>query len=881
LTADPNSRSQPIIGTPGYMAPEQASGREATPATDVHGLGTLLYEMLTGRPPFQGETVLDTLERVRFREPVPPGSLRRIHRDIDTICLKCLQKEPGARYASALELAEDLRRFLNGEPIKARPVGPLERGWRWCQRNPARAALYALSAAALLGVVLGVTVHQARLGEAEERTARAQREFEVEQTIRKAAQREEAVQRYHALLHEVRRKQLSRPQEWTWTGLDRLRQACSLETPVRNVTDLRTEAAALLSGIDLRQQIILARDFRAGAIALHPDGKLLALGQFKALAWAASSVRLLELTEKMPPRSLVVLADPGWTASSGVQDGIRGLAFSRDGRWLLAGTRSGWVYRWDVARLDQKPTSWRAHEEAVEDILANGMKVVSCSHSTRQVRSWDVTGQPRLLSTYTAPQPPLFVCSTSCDGTVLACAREGGIDLLRAEDLKPEGRSLSTRGTNLAWSPDGQVLATEEDGNLLLIDRESGQPVRQLRDAMLSPAHGRGVTDMVFSPDGALLATGCHNEEDRKVKLWDVASGQQVASRVLPGMGPLCLTFTRDGRGLIAGCDAHVCRFEIGGREVCATMALHPGPVLAMGSSADGKRLACVSAHRDGAKLRGAVTLWDLDQGTRLAQRRIELPHREPGPASVTLGPERVAWSVPGNGGQLWDPLGSQPEQMLAEPAGILAWAPDGKKLWSAAGTRVRSWDMRALRLASDWSNFSTEGLPQINCLSVGRRWVLAGGRDGHVRLLRAEDGKLEKILPGPGGGLSAAAISPDETLAVIGTRRGLLRVLSVPAGETISSLADHDDTVESVAFDGTGRLLATGGRDRSIRLWSRQGTEFNRLVSLQSLPGPVKSLWISPDGSRLVVLLQKEAAVRIWRLDQLRQECARLGIVW
>jgi WD40 repeat protein len=425
------------------------------------------------------------------------------------------------------------------------------------------------------------------------------------------------------------------------------------------------------------------------------------------------------------------------------------------------------------------------------------------------------------------------------------------------------------------------LLATEEDGKLLLIDQESGTPVRQLRDAALSAVHGRDITDLVFSPDGALLATGCHNEEDRKVKLWDVASGQQVACRVLPGMGPLCLTFSRDGRGLIAGCDEQVCLFEIRGREVCATTALHPGPILAMGGSADGKRLACVSAYRDEAKSRGAVTLWDLEQGTRLALRRIELPHREPGPASVTLTADRVAWSIPGNAGHLWDSLGSQPEKLLEEPAGILAQSPDGNRMWSATGTRVRSWGLPDVRLASDWNNFSPEGLPQVTSLSVGRKWVLAGGRDGHLRLLRAGDGKLDKILPGPGGGLSAATLSPDETLAVVGTRRGLVRVLSVPAGEILSTLADHDDTVESVAFGGKGQLLATGGRDRSIRLWSRQGTEFSLLLSLQLLPGAVKSLWFSPDGNRLVVLLQKESAVRVWHLERLRQECGKLGIGW
>jgi hypothetical protein len=306
--SDGPTPSGSVLGTPSYMAPEQAAGktREVGPAADVYALGALLYELLTGRPPFRAATLLETLHQVLTEDPVPPRTLQRqVPRDLETICLKCLQKGPPRRYASAAALADDLRHFRDGRPIRARPVGPLGRGGRWARRHPAGAAAAGLAVLLLTGLASGAVL----FGLTEQRHSAA---------LATALRAEQA---RLAESYGDRGLVLCRQGE---SGLGLLWLARGLETAPEGGDDLRrflrTSLAAWRGQVS-PPRAVLAHDGSVWAVACSPDGRTCATGG------ADGVVRLWDAATGRAVGSPLAQAAPVWA-----------VAFAPDGRTLLTGS---------------------------------------------------------------------------------------------------------------------------------------------------------------------------------------------------------------------------------------------------------------------------------------------------------------------------------------------------------------------------------------------------------------------------------------------------------------------------------------------------------------------------------------------------------------
>jgi serine/threonine protein kinase/WD40 repeat protein len=536
LPAGP-TRTGAIVGTPAYMAPEQTLGhsRDTGPAADIYALGAILYELLTGRPPFMGVNVLETLEHVRLRDPLPPSRLLPgLPRDLETICMKCLRKEAGQRYKTAEALADDLRRYQLGEPIHARPTPTWEKAWKWAKRRPAIVFLLVALGMTLAGGVTGVAVSWRQTAAALDREREQKNELEkvLAEKLISLAQRDwiandlELAQRH---LDEC--PPAHRGHEWRY--LNRVCNACLgvLETgespaDVRSIVwspDGRSIAAsAYLRGTFAvwdpttgvrRFTVKGSSPHQANQLAFNSEGLLVSVTRVGATINSQDfEVRTLEMEKgrEVSSQVLSVPSDGGYTR------------LMASGRSIAIGDRSqGSLMVLDIPSQTMSTSLTLPKGLVFTPVMSADGQYLAWWSNRQEVHIWDtVTGQ---LTVPPIPTKVGQIMAFSPDGSRIAVAgyhRETNlaIALVRETRTGKEIASMRIQGGNLfqcvAFSPDGRRLATSGMGHCVVVwDLETG------REELTFRGHRDQVLSLAFSPEGDRLASG---SRDGTIRIWNV-----------------------------------------------------------------------------------------------------------------------------------------------------------------------------------------------------------------------------------------------------------------------------------------------------------------------------------------------------------------------
>ena len=854
-----------LIGSPPYLPPEQARQPEAVSvAADVYGLGATLYHLLTGRPPFQAPTVAETLLQLVHEEPVPPRRLNpSLDRDLETICLKCLEKEPARRYTTAEMLADDLARYLRGEPVRARPPGSLGRMRRWCRRNRSLAALTVAVAASLLLAVAALILAAV---EADGRANQQQR------TAEEARGREQEQRRAVLLQQLLLARQEEHANGWREANLGLVKECASLGADL----ELRSEAAANLEGLDaqMRHQI---DPLSASAIALSPTGDRLLLGGTDD--WEGKPVSAAQLREGLSGRPLVARQAGAGPVAFRPSDGAALQLVARPGPtallWDLGKQRPISTFRFAVQPGQARPVAFArtALRSAVLALAPDGSRaaaVVVEAEGEPRLAVWETGSGKRRLWERAEAEALVFSadgawlaagsrkgCVTvwpvgggrsvvelprsgaavrclafSRDGRLLAAGDAGGACTIwdwQERSVQAIGRGAHYDVYAVAFSPDGTTLACAGRGPVRLYDSATGRPLLNLRS-------GDYVCGLSFSADGCRLATcGLKGFSPGSVHVWELEDGR--GSRTLRGLSSqvarVCLS--ADGRRLAAlSHDWHIAVWDLSPKGGLIRL-LQPAPgVLADNSalvfSPDGRRLALAAGT--------AARLWDIETGREQGHWRLPrglvdqltfhpqtgelLLFRFEKPRGAATGVCLIRALGPG---------GARLVARLAEPYRTLynaASAADGNCLLLEGVEEGRQGPRRTIRCL-DWRTGKDRwSLPSIHLHGASASFALdpsgrlatiyPDGRDGRVQLVEMTSGRQVATFPFQPAGLSPGA----EWFVTTATGTARLKMgFALHRGKGATPLLLFGNAAArsliSVSFSRDGRLLAWGNGDGSV----------------------------------------------------------------
>ncbi len=825
------TRAGSVLGTPNYMPPEQATGKaqEIGPPTDVYALGAILYELLTGRPPFQAASPLETIQQVLAEPPVPPRRLQpRLPGDLEIICLKCLQKDPHKRYGRAEELADDLRRFQAGEPIRARPVGTAQRLLRWSRREPALASLTA--ALVLIGVLAFAGVTRMWL------TAEEQR---------RQAQQASAGLALDYGLRLCEQGDVGRGYLW----LARSLQLAAGDAPLRQV--ICANLAAWHPHL-VPLQAILPHQTPVRAVAFSGDGRLIATGGQDQTAQLWDRATGKPLGPPLPH-----------------QGSVLAVAFSPDGKKLLTGSgkeKVGWVQLWDVATGKPDRPPWQ-HGGGVRSVAfrPDGRRIATAS-ADRTVRVWDLaTGQP--VGNELKHAKPVNSVAFSPDGKSLLTTSGHLAQLWDAETGKPLRAPLPHGDLVPAavFSPDGKtILTASHDKEVRLWNVQTHQ---RLEPPLRHPI---GVVAVAFSPDGRRLVTSAL---DGTTQIWDVPT-RQVVGRLSHHDVAWSVAFSPDGRSVLTGNQGKTaCVWEAPPLPTVRLLP-HEHPVYALAFSPDGKTLLTGS----GLAEKGQAQLWDLATG---AAREVILSHPTYVKA-VTFSPNGRMLLTADRTARLWDSATGQPLQpSFGHRYQIfsLAFSRDGQTLLTGSNDRLaQAWDAGTGRPRFD-PPLRQGGEIRAVAISPDGKTFLTGCDEGKIGLWDAATGQLVggSVWQHPGP-ILAAAFSPDGRTILTGGGDKIARLWDPATRRPRSPPLAHHNIVLAVAFHPAGPAVLTGSGDRAARLWDpATGRPIGPPLQHEDM---VWAVAFSPDG-KSIASGSGDRTVRLWPVPPTLDGTVEQIVLW